>query len=334
MFFKDIDEVKVYADINASFEFDILTPKLRQVNRDILNLHFGNDFVEEIQTAYDGTTAGNISTLSLADQQIIKKFRAITAPIAVALFITPGQVQIDNAGIFIARNENRATAFEWQIKDLIKSYLRPGYQAIEDAIIFLQKNITSYATYQSSEEFQYSKLCFVPTAKEFTKYYSPLNNSYISYLKMRSCMDKVDEMDIANILLPNYYAELKTKIAADALTVADKAIIPYIKKAIVNLTALKALSELNATFDENGFMIFDNTSNASVGPPKKTALGEPIVRAQESLKTSGEAYLLALKQFLIDNKISYPTFINDPKFVANQSATFNNKAGQGYFAAI
>ncbi|MBC7494222.1 MAG: hypothetical protein H7221_04375, partial [Flavobacterium sp.] len=124
------------------------------------------------------------------------------------------------------------------------------------------------------------------------------------------------------------------KIAADTLTVADKAIIPYIKKAIVNLTALKALSELNATFDENGFMIFDNTSNASVGPPKKTALGEPIVRAQESLKTSGEAYLLALKQFLIDNKISYPTFINDPKFVANQSATFNNKAGQGYFAAI
>lgn len=334
MFFKDIDELKVYTDINASFEFEGLTPKLRQVDRDILNLHFGNDFIDEIQVAYDGTTSGDISTLPIEQQQIIKKFRAITAPISVSLFITPGQVQIDNAGIFIARNENRATAFEWQIKDLIKSYLRPGYQAIEDAIIFLQKNIVSYPTYQSSEEFEYSKLCFVPTAKEFTKYYSPLNNSYLSYLKMRSCMDKVDEMDIANILLPDYYAELKTKIAADTLSVADKAIIPYIKKAIVNLTALKALSELNATFDENGFMVFDNTHSAVSGAPKKTALGEPIVRAQESLKTSGEAYLLALKQFLIDNKISYPTFINDPKFVADQSATFNNKAGQGYFAAI
>ncbi len=334
MFFKTIAEIKEYIDVNASFTFDKIKPKLKTVDRDILKLHFGFDFVEEIQDLYDGTTAGDISTLPLATQKIIEKFRSISAPLAYALHIGPGQVQIDNAGVFVAKGEGRGLAWDWQIEMAMRSFLQPGYQAIEDTILFLQKNIGDFSTYEDSEEFEYSKLCFVPTAKEFTKHYTPLKNSYYSFCMMRSCMDKVDELDVANVLLPDYYAAIKTRLKADTLTVADKAIIPYIKKAVANLTAYRAMSELNVSFDKEGFLVYDNTAGVKTGASKKTAVSEPLMRAQESLLNSGEGYLTALKKFMEDNIGSYTVYASDSKYVVDQSATVTNKTGQSHYNGL
>lgn len=332
MFFKDTDELQKYVDVNGSLEFPLISPKLKEVDRDVLKLHFGLDFIEEIQTAYDGVS-GVVTSLPLAQQKAVEKFRMISAPAAIALHFVTGQVQVDNAGIFVAKNENRGIAWEWQIKDSIKSYLKPMYQAIEDAILYFKANITDYSTYASSEEYEYSTLCFIASSKEFTKFYTPLNNSYMSFLKMRSCMDKVEKNDIRNILLPNYYDSLKTKIKTNTLGAADKAIMPYIKEAIANLTAARALNELNATFDEHGFMIFDNTTSNKTGPSKKTAEGGVVIKAQESLQESGSAALKQLKDYLEENKVSFPVYAADPKYSTNTNVTVTNETGSGHYNA-
>ena len=334
MFFNSIEEIQKYVDVNISFKFPLIEPKLKTIDRDVLKLHFGFDFIEEIQAEYDSLNNAPITNLPLASQKLIEKLRYITAPLAYALYVTPGQLQIDSSGIFVAKSENRGIAWEWQIKDLIKSFLKPGYQAIEDCILFLQKNIVDYSTYEDSEEFEYSKLCFVPTAKEFTKYYSPLKNSYISFCMMRSCMDKIDEQEIANVLLPDYYALLKTRLRTDTLTIADKAIVPYIKKAIVNLTVYKAMNELNMTFDENGFLVYDNTSGVKSGASKKTGEQANLIPAKESLLNSGMTYITTLKKFLEDNITSYTVYASDPKYVANQSSSVENSTDQHFFNAL
>jgi hypothetical protein len=207
------------------------------------------------------------------------------------------------------------------------------YQAIEDAILYFKLNIVDYSTFEDSVEYEYSTLCFIQSAKEFTKFYTPLNYSYQSFLKMRSCMDKVEEIDIRNVLLPVYYDSLKTKIKTNTLSVADKAIMPFIKKAIANLTAARALSELNATFDENGFMIFDNTSGVKTGASKKTAEGAVVIKAQESLQESGKGFLKQLKDYLEENIASYTLYATDPKYKSNQSATVTNTVGNGFYNA-
>lgn len=332
MFFKDTQELQECVDVNGSLEFPLIAPKLREVDRDVLKLHFSLEFVEEIQAAYDGVS-GVITTLPIAQQKAIEKFRMISAPAALALHFVTGQLQVDTAGIFVAKNENRGIPWEWQIKDSIKSYLKPMYQAIEDAILYFKANITDYTTYESSEEYEYSTLCFIASSKEFTKFYTPLNNSYMSFLKMRSCMDKVEDKDIKNVLLPDYFSNLKTKIKTNTLGAADKAILPFIKKAIADLTAARALSELNASFDENGFMIFDNTSGVKSGASKKTAPDNVIIKTQESLQESGIGYLRELKEYLEANIASYPIYSGDSKYKSNQSITVTNTAGNGFYNA-
>jgi hypothetical protein len=333
MFFSNIDEFKEHADVaTASFDFNSVIAKLNNVDRDILKHYFSNDFIDELQTAYDDA-GQNLSSLTTSQELIIKKLRSVSAPIAFALYISSGQVQIDNSGIFIFRNENRATAFEWQIDELIKSYLKPGYQAIEDTILFLQKHITDYTTYKDSEEFEYYKLPFISTSKEFTKVYSNLNNSFMSYIKLRSCMDKAEE-EIENILLPDYFTALKNNLKNDTLSTADKSILPNIKKAIGNLTIARAMSELNVSFDKQGFLVFDNTQGVKPGISGKTAVAEPLIRAQKSLQESGNSYLKKVKDFLEANLSSFPVYRDDTTRVAGQSSSIQNDSTQQYFIGM
>lgn len=334
MFFYNEQELKQYVDVNASFDFELLKPKLKQVDRDVLKLYFGYAFIDSIQSLYDGVTNGNISTLTPAQQKAINLFRAISAPLAISLWITPGQIQIDNAGIYIATNANRKTAFEWQINNLIKSYLKPAYQALEEAIEVLALNIADYQLYASFDEYTYYKKCFIKNSRDFTKLYSPLNNSFMSYLMLRSCMDKVDELDIKSVLLPNYYQGLKTRLLSGTLTPSDNAVIPFIKKALANLTIYKAISELSVTFDKHGFMEFDNTSGVKSGESKKTAKGETVIRLSQSLLVSGNTYLNELKKYLETNKQSYPEYTSDPAYKSDQSAVIVNSNDQNYFIGM
>ena len=334
MFFKDADEIKEYVDVNASFDYLLIKPKLVQVDREVLKLYFGFDFIDDLQTKYDGTTNGDITSLTPAVQKAIKLMRSISAPIATALWVTPGQLQIDNTGIFIARNEYRATAFEWQIKALIKSYMKPGYKAIEEAYYLLDKSISDYPLFASHEEYIYYKKSFIQDSKEFTRLYSPLNNSYLSYLQLRSCMNKAEENDIKNVLLTTYYEAFKTRLAAGSLTPNDKKILPMIKQAVADLTVYRAVSELGASFDENGFMEFDNTTGNKVGASVKTVKGETATRLAYSLDVSGNSYITQLKNYLEKNKADYSEYTSDPEYVPDQSSVIENKDGQNFYVAM
>jgi hypothetical protein len=335
MFFYNETELKDYVFINASFDFNLIKGKLIEVDREILKVHFGVLFIDTLQTAYDGITAGNISTLSVPIQKAIKKMREISAPLAISLWVTPGQLNIASNGIFIASTENRKTAFEWQINNLIKSYLKPAYQALEEAIFILSKDATNYPTYTAFEESIYYKSVFVSDSKAFTKLYSPLRNSFMSYLALRSCMDKVEDLDIKNVLLPTYYTALKGRLLAGTLTAYDLAIMPMIKAAVVNLTVFKAINELGASFDENGFMTLDNTSGVKSGDSVKNASGEPLLRLAYSLRDSGNNYINNLKAYLEKNKANYLEYTSDPDYVSDLPAHLeNDTTNQTYFVGM
>lgn len=333
MFFYNATEIQEYVDVNASFDFELLKPKLKQVDREVLKLYFGYDFIADLQTKYDATTNGNISTLTAIDKKAIELMRTISAPIAMAHWVTGGQLQIDSAGIFIATNENRKTAFEWQINTLIKSYLHNGYQAIEEAIFLLSNEISNYSLFANYSEYKYYKRSFIEDSKEFTRLYSPLNNCYYNYVLLRSCMDKVDELEIKNTLLSTLYNGIKNRLETNALTPADNLLLPSIKKALANLTMFKAVSELGVSFDAKGFLEFDNTSGMKTGDAFTTAKGENINRLHYSLKQSGETYLKELKQILETNKANYPEYTSDANYTTGQTAIVENKEGQGYYVA-
>jgi hypothetical protein len=144
-------------------------------------------------------------------------------------------------------------------------------------------------------------------------------------------MDKVEDFDIQNALLPTYYNGLKTRIQTNAITDYDNAILGMIKSAVVNLTVYRAISELGATFDENGFVTLDNTSGLKSGDSVIQATGEPLTRIAYSLKDSGNAYINKIKAYLELNKDNYPEYTSDSLYVSSAPAFVVNNTDQNYF---
>jgi len=330
MFFKDTADFKKYFSVNYSFEFPELTVWLNHVDRTVLKKYLGSAFLAQLQAAFDA--AATAAAVAAPLTQVVELIRVCTAPLTIAEWVPSGQVQMDNSGIRIASSEHFKTAFQWQVRDLEASLRQNGTSGLEDLLSYLHDNIASYATYSGSDEYKENKYLFVPSAKEFTKHFSPMNNSHVNFYKMKSIIRKIEDFDIKAILLPNYFNDLKTKLqSTTALLPVDKTIIDMIKPAVINLTIARAIDEMAASIDKNGFLVFDNTAGRETTEMKKQAGGDALVRLKHSCTVDGTQYLDNLKKYLEANTLLYTMYAADPLYTPFVSNNFDNQETNNFF---
>lgn len=329
MFFKDINEVKGYCSINISADFNEFSIYLKRTDYDFIEKNIGTAFYNYIQGVYTANQATYPATPT-NDKNAIEKLRYASAAYALYLWIPQGQVQIDSSGIRIANTDTLKTAFRWQIRDLQRSLIALANSYMEEALKYFSDNKATYTQYASAPEYSYFNDTFIKTAFEFTKYYSPLNNSRLKMMRLKPSIDKVEEFDIQAVLFPTYYAALKTAVKNGTTSAADDAILPMIKAAVANLTIARAVTDLSVSFDENGFIEFDNVGVDDAADSKK--FSESAKKALQSMAhQDGQAYLAKLRTYLEANKASYSQYTSDPKYTTYTAKQFTNVATNGFF---
>lgn len=334
MFFKDTTDYKTMVNVNANFQFAALELFLKQCDLTILKTFLGEEFIAELNAAFNAAN-GVIANVASPHKALIEKLRPSTAAFSLALWIPQGQLSIDQAGIRIANTETHKTAFEWQINNLETSLNNLGYTFLDDALLFLQKNIGDYPTYKASDEFKETNALFVSTAKEFTKYCSHFKNSYIAVYRLRSIIQKVQDFEIESVILSDLYNDLKTKLAAgDVLGSNAALLLEKIKPCVVNLTIAAAVDELACQLDQQGFLVFDNTGSSPTLNKKKQASGEPLERVKQAAQRDGKAYLDGLYKFLEKNKDNYPLYKNDSSYVNPIDVPEINNGEKKFFTGL
>ncbi len=329
MFFKTIAEIKECCSINVTFEFDEAKIYLLQADREFLIKHIGQDFFDALQTVYDATPV--FANLSTANKNAITKLRLASASYALATWVPLGQVQIDSSGIRIVSNENIKTAFQWQIRDLIKSLKDLANSAMEEALKYFSNNTGTYPLFASSDAYQTFNGSFIKTADEFTSYVSLLNGSVLNFLKLKPSMAKAEDFDIKAVLFPTYYDALKTRVADYNTSPEDDAIMVFIKPAVANLTIARAVNELACTLDANGFLSFDNTAGPDVMDGKRGASSDALNRIKTSAERDAKTYLAQLRKYLEDDIGNYSEYSSDPNYTTYESTTFNNSTDNNFF---
>lgn len=336
MFFKDTEDAKKYVSINASFSFNELSIFLNEVDGSILKKYLGSSFLSSLQTAYNNSIkASSPTALGAKEAILIEHLRWASANFAIAKWIPSGQLSIDSAGIRIANTDTHKTAFEWQIQDLLRSVNEVGYTSLEDALEYLENNIDDFATYKSSAEFKENNYLFVASSSEFTKHYGALNNSRINFVKMRSIIRKTEEFEIKGVILPDLFADLKTKLQnAEVLGSYTKTLIEYIQPAVVHLSVARAINELSAAITPDGFLVFDNTGGKGTTNSKKLGEETTLARMAQAAERDGRTYLKALKAYLDANAENYPLYTADILYVAPEDEPEINDGEKGFFAGL
>lgn len=333
MFFTQTEELAVYINVNKSFSLESIQRDLKDTDIIILGPIFGKELIDSLQNAYD-TASGNLNALTTAQKLIIERIQSISANFAISEWITSGQVQIDDGGVFILSTNERKTAFQWQIDSVVRKYQEKAYNAAEMALLFLRDNIIDYPEFEDSDQYVTLKQRFISNSRDFTKQFSQLRNNALIFESLKSCIDDVDSDFIKPILLANYYAELKNKMLNDSLTIADKNLLSIIQRAVVKLSVYKAINENSAIIDQNGFFTFNNTAGSDVRNGSQSASDSATEEMECLMLKDGKAQLTKIRSFLEENISDYPTYASDPNYVPGQSEQVQNASGQNHYRAL
>lgn len=335
MFFKDTADLKTCVSVNANFEFSEARVFLEDVDRTILKKYLGEDFLEDLQEAYDLSIADPPTAPTAKQEALINLLRPSTANFFVVKWIPSGQLSIDQAGIRIANTEYHKTAFQWQIQDLTRTVNEAGYNALEEALDYLEANIDDFTVYKNSNEFKQNNGLFVRSAAELSKHYSAFNNSRFNYWKMRSIVKKTEDFEIKAILLPALYNDLKSKLESGAiLGTLSKNIVEMVRPAVSHLVIARSIRELGASINPDGFLVFDNSGGRGTTDSHKQAEDAVLARMAASAENDGRTYLADLRKYLEANKGDYPLYTGDPAYVLPENEAELNDGSKNFFAGV
>lgn len=335
MFFKGIEDFKTYIPVNYNFVIESVTTYLNDVDRNVFKKYLGKTFLDQLQSTFDDELS--FDTVPAPQKELIESLRIASAHLALVKWLPMAQVNISQLGITINNTAEMKTAFQWQIKDIENYCNETGYKALDDALEYLEDNIdeTVFASYKSSNEFKENNYLFIPSAKELCKYVSSFENSRVNFYKIRSTIRKVEDFDIKAVLLPDLFADLKTKLqAGTTLGSLNTALVELIKPALANLVIAKGINEMAISINAQGIMVFDNTGSSNTLVNVKQAPDLTLARICKAAENDGAAYLKALIDYLETNKLDYPLFLNDAKYSGPDEDVDLNDGTRPFFVGM
>lgn len=225
--FKEIAELRNFITIDVSSDLSVIMPYLKQAEkyvRDIIGDTLFDMLVEFVQ---DETTSEVLTKLLPYCQLALANFGYFLA-------IDKLNVNVGNAGITVASTSSLVPASKERIDRLRESVELSGYDALEELIKFLEKNISDYPEWKDSEAYSYNKQFFINNADDF---YKTIHKQItrLQFLSMKEFI-ALAEIKIKGVVCSELFEELKAQILSEEISNANKILLEDIKPAICYLS--------------------------------------------------------------------------------------------------
>jgi hypothetical protein len=314
MLLRDITKVKEFIPVNNSLSFGKLHPFVGDAER-IIETTIGTEFYTELDeyiTSLMPTDPPTVPEVEPSEKQeaIIKLLQDSISYLAFDLgfdimnttFSDQGMHRIETA------DGTKKALFQRQEENLRQAFRQQGYNKLEYALNFLEKNKADYATWTASEAYTMQLSNFINSATEFSRSYN-INNNRLVFQKLRSIQTLVEDFDILPLIGRPLFDELKTQIKAANITQLNKVLIEFLKKAIAYRCIYRGGLNLAVELSEIGFgqIMFPGLGNDNI---KSLTIDNNILTSIiNRAEMNGQAYLKACEGYLKKYAASYPLFV-------------------------
>jgi hypothetical protein len=242
-FIRTIEQFGARVRVNVgTTSLDNIQPDLRLVETQHLRPLLGPALYNDLQALSDADVEALLDPASPdVRSELLRLVQLAAANLALVEYLPLLQVYISDAGVTLPGGK---TAFQWQINDLKASFRRKGYNALEEVLEYLDTHAEApeLAAWRTSTAAVASHQFFLATAREFSEHYA-IAGSRLTYLALLPTLRKVERFDLAPVLGPALYAELKTQLSARTLTPDNQVLLDlYLRPALAHLVVAKALS--------------------------------------------------------------------------------------------
>jgi hypothetical protein len=310
--FKDITAFKKYVEATLSLNFEDVLPSIDYIESHVIKNLISDAQYTALNAAF--SAAASETSLSANDLNLLKAVRLALANYAIAMAIPRLQIQVSSSGTHIMSDDRKKTAFPWQIKQAVDSYLDAGDGGADDLLDFLETNKATYTIWAASSSYTIFKDCFVNTTAIFNSI-RPINNSRRIFLLLKPTMKLVQDKQLLGTIGKDYYDELLAEVFAGTISPDNVYPLSLVRNAVTYITCAIALYELAIRIDRDGVTI--TASRNTDEPQVKNAVdNKALSPIAKNWMEAGEGYLRTLSDYLNKNATAsmFATYFNSDKY--------------------
>lgn len=238
MLFKSIDEIKQFLAVGAGTDFNRLKPHIQNAETAYLRPLLGKGLFKELQDFYNKPEAD-----PPADNKILfPELLALAQRSLIHLTYCSGfqvlNATISDGGFKRTENEKVKSLFKYQEVELKEYFKTTGFNGLDEILFYLEteigkstEEIVNFKSFVESGAWTILKSSFIPDTSTFNSIFF-INHSRLTFLRLKSPMQLVEDLDIKPILGETIFNEIKLEMVKPKPSAKVLTILPYIQKSI------------------------------------------------------------------------------------------------------
>jgi hypothetical protein len=319
MLFKTIDEIKQFLAVGAGTDFSRLKPHIQNAETAYLRPLLGPVLFKELQDFYDNPpTAVEQGTPVAEPVEAMSELLSLVQRSLIHLTYWSGfqvlNATISDGGFKRTENEKVKSLFKYQEVELKEYFKTTGFNGLDEILFYLEMEIkksesepVNFKSFADSDAWTILKSSFIMDTSTFNSIVF-INHSRLTFLRLKSSMQLVEDLDIKPLLGETIFDEIKLEMVKKTPSAKAAAILPYIQKALAYLATALLMEESGADLTEKGLYFESTSSENNLTTNKQPAESDRINFLAKRNNGIGMNYLERLKSYLIANQTDWPTY--------------------------
>ncbi len=321
MLINSITEIKTFLPIGVGNDFMRLKPHIVNAETKYIIPLIGQVMYEELQEFYDVVPIANPTEVQEKTLELLNKTQHAIIHLAYFVGYDFLNISVTDTGFKRLETETKKGLYKYQEDNLKQYFSDAGFNTLDSILVFLEKNIESFSEFKASPNRTILKSSFLPTVKIVEDIPYNIFGSRLTFLNLKPHVAFIQDTVIRKYIGEELYQEILTEMVKDTPAEKVTQILPYIRKPLIYLASAMLMEETGATLGNHG-LYFEKLNNVSPDNRIKQPSSEERIAALVSRNRNiGNAYLDALKSYLLANIEDWETFDGSKGSIFNRDNT-------------
>lgn len=314
MLFKTIDEIKQFLAVGAGTDFNRLKPHIKNAETAFVRPLLGSGLFKELQDFYNNPPENPLSEKDILFYELLALVQRSLIHLTYWSGFQVLNATISDGGFKRTENEKVKSLFKYQEVELKEYFKTAGFNGLDEILFFLEMEIRNstgetcnFKSFADSDAWTILKSTFIPDTNTFNNIIF-INNSRLTFLRLKSPMQLVEDLEIKPILGETIFDEIKAEMMKKIPAAKVTALLPYIQKAIAYLATALLMEESGADLTDKGLYFESADTYNNLLTNKQPAESDRINFLAKRNKGIGMNYLERLKSYLIANATDWQTY--------------------------
>jgi hypothetical protein len=314
MLFNTIEEIKQFLAVGAGTDFNRLKPHIQNAETAYLRPLLGVGLYNELQDFYVSPPATPLTGQNILFSELLTLVQRTLIHLTYWSGFQVLNATISDGGFKRTENEKVKSLFKYQEVELKEYFKTTGFNGLDEILFYLETEIKKsegetiiFKSFVDSDAWTILKSSFIPDTNTFNAIVF-INHSRLTFLRLKSPMHLVEDLDIKPIFGEPIFNEIKLEMLKPKPSEKVLAILPSIQKALAYLATALLMEESGADLTEKGLYFESTDAYNNLTTNKQPSESDRINFLAKRNKGIGMNYLERLKSYLIANATDWPDY--------------------------